>query len=226
MLITRLKACLPTTTRPRHILLNPAVFANLVLMPLDSDDIEAIAERAAHRVVQLFDRPGQGAHELLDSKALAREMSVSVDYVGPTPLPSQRASTPEVGSDDRLLGELADELADRLAGQVADQVAARLEGVSPGRREALIDAQEVARLTGRTREWVYDHQGELGAIRLGSGPKPRLGFDPAQVLAHMERVDDPAPVTMPPVAKPSRRRQRAGRTAAGAELLRIRGHES
>jgi hypothetical protein len=126
-------------------------------MTLDREDIEAIAERAADRVVQLLDRP---------------------------------------------------------------------ERFSPGRREALIDAQEVARLTGRTREWVYDHQGELGAIRLGSGPKPRLGFDPARVLAHMERVDDPAPVAMPAVAKPSRRRRRAGRTAAGAELLRVRGHES
>ncbi len=129
--------------------------------------------------------------------------------------------------DHEDIEAIADELAGRLAGQVADQVAARLEGASPGRREALIDAQEVARLTGRTREWVYDHQGELGAIRLGSGPKPRLGFDPARVLALMERVDDPTPVSTPPVAKPSRHRhQRADRTAAGAELLRVRGHES
>ena len=125
-------------------------------MKLAQDDIEAIAEQAAHRVVQLLDRP---------------------------------------------------------------------ERVSPGRREALIDAQEVARLTGRTREWVYDHQGELGAVRLGSGARPRLGFDPARVLARMERVDDPPPVSMPAVAKPSRRRQPGGRTAAGSELLRVRGHE-
>ncbi len=72
----------------------PAVFANLVLMPLDSDDIEAIAERAAHRVVQLFDRPGQGAHELLDSKALAREMSVSVDYCGADAAPQPASLNP------------------------------------------------------------------------------------------------------------------------------------
>lgn len=125
-------------------------------MTLDHDDIEAIAERAAHRVVQLLDHSERGF---------------------------------------------------------------------PGQREALIDAQEVARLTGRTREWVYDHQGELGAIRLGSGPRPRLGFDAARVLERMERVDDPAPVSSLTVAKPSRRRRRADRTAAGAELLRVRGHE-
>ena len=50
-------------------------------MTLDHEDIEAIAERAAHRVVQLLDRPERGLYELLDPKALARELSVSVDYV-------------------------------------------------------------------------------------------------------------------------------------------------
>lgn len=100
-----------------------------------------------------------------------------------------------------------------------------LEPPSPTLREALIDASEVARLTGRTRQWVYDHQGELGAIRLGSGPKPRLGFDPQRVLARMERVDDPAPLSQLALAKPNRPRRRAGRTATGAELLRVRGHE-
>jgi hypothetical protein len=50
-------------------------------MMLDSEDIEAIAERAAHRVVQMLDRPGERAHQLLEAKELARELSVSVDYV-------------------------------------------------------------------------------------------------------------------------------------------------
>ena len=50
-------------------------------MTLDHEDIEAIAERAAYRVVQMLDRPGRPAHQLLDAKELARELSVSVDYV-------------------------------------------------------------------------------------------------------------------------------------------------
>jgi hypothetical protein len=195
-------------------------------MSLDRDDIEAIAERAAHRVVQMLDRPGDRAHQLLEAKKLAQELSVSSNHARPARPQSAPVGTPGVRSDDGLLGALADELADRLADPVADQLAARLGGVSPGQRAALIDAQEVARLTGRTREWVYDHQGELGAIRLGSGPKPRLGFDPVLVLAHMERVDAPAPLAMPAVSRPSRRRRRTGRTEAGAELLRVRGHES
>lgn len=50
-------------------------------MTLDHEDIEAIAERAAHRVVQLLERPSPGANQLLDPKVLARELSVSIDYV-------------------------------------------------------------------------------------------------------------------------------------------------
>jgi hypothetical protein len=48
---------------------------------LDHEDIEAIAERAAHHVVQLLHNSSRGAHQLLDPKELARELKVSVDYV-------------------------------------------------------------------------------------------------------------------------------------------------
>ncbi len=50
-------------------------------MTLDDEDIEAIAERAAHRVVQLLDRPGPGTFQLLEPKQLARALNVSLDYV-------------------------------------------------------------------------------------------------------------------------------------------------
>ena len=50
-------------------------------MTLDHDDIEAIAERAARRVVQLLDHPAPGAYQLLDPKELARALNVSLDYV-------------------------------------------------------------------------------------------------------------------------------------------------
>lgn len=45
----------------------------------------------------------------------------------------------------------------------------------------LISATQVAAGLGVSRDWVYEHAGELGAIRLGSGRKPRLGFDPRLV---------------------------------------------
>jgi hypothetical protein len=71
---------------------------------LDHEDIDAIAERAAHRVVQLLQRPGPGPYQLLDPKELASALNVSLDY-------------------------------------------------------------------------VYAHAADLGAMRLGDGPKARLRFD-------------------------------------------------
>jgi hypothetical protein len=45
----------------------------------------------------------------------------------------------------------------------------------------LLTAAEVARRHGVDRSWVYAHADELGALRLGDGPKPRLRFDPERV---------------------------------------------
>lgn len=50
----------------------------------------------------------------------------------------------------------------------------------------LVDAVELARRLGIERSWVYTHAIELGAIKLGSGRKPRLRFDP-QVAARVLR---------------------------------------
>jgi hypothetical protein len=138
----------------------------------------------------------------------------------PTPLraaPRSRADPADY--DDAALDLLADLLVDRLA--------ARLGGLMPERVEPLVDAVEIARLFGRTRSWVYEHAGELGAVRLGSGPRPRLGFSPGRVAAHFEQASKPTPVTVPRPAQTRRtRRRRADRTASGAELLRIRGNDS
>jgi hypothetical protein len=73
-------------------------------MTLDHEDIDAIAERAAHRVMQILDQPIPGAYQLLDPKELAGMLNVSLDY-------------------------------------------------------------------------VYAHAADLGAMRLGDGPKARLRFD-------------------------------------------------
>jgi hypothetical protein len=73
-------------------------------MTLDDEDIDAIAERAAMRVVQLLGRPRVATGQLLDPRELAGTLKVSVDY-------------------------------------------------------------------------VYAHAADLGAMRLGDGPKARLRFD-------------------------------------------------
>lgn len=106
-----------------------------------------------------------------------------------------------------------DELLDRLADRLADRVLERLTPwLTPGhqRPEGLISASEVARMAGKSRWWVYDHAGDLGAVPLGSGSTPRLGFHPARVRRYLDRsVANPPPLPMPVpyYAKPRRSRQ-------------------
>jgi len=51
---------------------------------------------------------------------------------------------------------------------------------APSSRE-LVDANEIARRFGVSRAFIYDHADELGAVRLGPGPRARLRFEPAEV---------------------------------------------
>jgi hypothetical protein len=78
----------------------------------------------------------------------------------------------------------------------------------------------------KTRTWVYEHAGELGALRLGSGPRPRLAFSPARVAERLEKVERPTTAPLPEASPPRRRRQRAGRTETGAPLLHVRSVET
>jgi hypothetical protein len=42
---------------------------------------------------------------------------------------------------------------------------------------ALVDARQLSRDLGVSLDYVYAHATELGAMRLGSGPKARIRFD-------------------------------------------------
>ena len=72
---------------------------------------------------------------------------------------------------------------------------------------SLVDAAELARRLGTDRSWVYSHASELGAIRLGDGPKARLRFDPDAAALRM-RLGDEAEVEKP---RSPRRRARGAR---------------
>lgn len=75
----------------------------------------------------------------------------------------------------------------------------------------LVDATEIARRFGVSRDFVYDHADDLGAVRLGNGPKARLRFDPAKVGRALRKpTEKPAP-------QPRRRR-----TRRSSSLLPIR----
>lgn len=86
----------------------------------------------------------------------------------------------------------------------------------------LVDAAELARRFGIERSWVYSHAIELGAVKLGSGPKPRLRFDP-QIAARVLRKAGEQTAADPP----ARSGKRADRPSAGGvsevRLLPIRG---
>ena len=88
----------------------------------------------------------------------------------------------------------------------------------------LLDARGVAQHFGLSREWVYDHAAELGAIRAGSGPRPRLRFEYERVAAGIAAMRGPAPAPCEAPAAPATRRHR--RSAPAAELLPIRGRQA
>jgi hypothetical protein len=133
---------------------------------------------------------------------------------------------PANGEQSRDQANTDDDELDRLADEIADRLLLRLAGLMPTHAEPLVDAAEIARIYGKTRTWVYEHAGELGAIRLGSGPRPRLAFSPRRVAASLEKVNEPPPASQPEPAQPRRRQQRLNRTAAGAPLLHVRAQES
>lgn len=69
---------------------------------------------------------------------------------------------------------------------LAIRVAELLEQRGARRNASLVDAAEIARRFGTDRAWVYAHAAELGAVKLGTGPKARLRFDPQIVLERIE----------------------------------------
>lgn len=75
---------------------------------------------------------------------------------------------------------LAPESIEALAVRLAELL--RSDGSTPGPRseqdDDLISAAEVSRRYGVQRRWVYENREFLGAIELGTGPRPRIRFDP------------------------------------------------
>lgn len=112
-----------------------------------------------------------------------------------------------------LTSEEVEEIRRQLDEEIDAEVAAREERADA---EALIDASEMARRLGRSRDFVYDHADELGAIRYGDGPRSRLLFDPANL-----RAPSPPAVALPQESPSPRRRRRPQRSTG--KLLEVRG---
>jgi hypothetical protein len=84
----------------------------------------------------------------------------------------RRASPLDVPANGRVLTDgdveaIATATAERLAEIVT----------APSATFALVDARQLARDLDVSLDYVYSHASELGAMRLGSGPKARIRFD-------------------------------------------------
>jgi hypothetical protein len=77
--------------------------------------------------------------------------------------------------------------------------------------DGLLSAAQVATRLGVERSWVYDHAEELGVVRLGEGPRPRLRFDPAVIAERTLRRRPPDGSRTPVVPR-----------TAGVDLLPIK----
>jgi len=58
-------------------------------------------------------------------------------------------------------------------------------------RDGLWTARQVPDRYAVTRDFVYAHANELGRIRLGTDPRPRLRLDPGTVPEGWAHVDEP-----------------------------------
>ena len=124
---------------------------------------------------------------------------------------SPRPPTPALESESPCIARLHPEDVSAIAYRVA---ALLREDAQP---HGLIDAAEVARCRGVSRDWVYRHADELGVVRLGTGPRARLRFDPATARSANEgSVAAQAPAQP---AKPSGRPR--ARNGHSGELLPI-----
>jgi hypothetical protein len=77
---------------------------------------------------------------------------------------------------------MSEQSIEQLATRVAEVLLAA-GGKTAARR--IVDARGVAETYGVSRDFVYSHADELGAIRLGPGPRARLRFDLVEVAARL-----------------------------------------
>jgi hypothetical protein len=126
----------------------------------------------------------------------------------PAPLPYKAMASARIKLDPELVDA------------IARRVVELLEKKGLQKRE-LVSAAELAQLFGIERSWVYSHAIELGAVKLGGGPKPRLRFDPEVAAGALRKVGEGS------AAPPARSGERAGQPRRGegsvVPLLPVRG---
>lgn len=181
----------------------------------------SVPERATARI-GLCVGSREGRRRGLESRAFVCNSLAGHGLWGSlTPMTHRKRTQPSYGSP-RPSGPALDVASvEAVARRVVELL--RAERHSP-RERRLVDAATLAAELGVDRSWVYTHRAELGAIRLGTGSKPRLRFDvdiARESLASSTRKEPQTPQT--PVVTGGASRSRRQRLGSSADLLPIRG---
>jgi hypothetical protein len=120
--------------------------------------------------------------------------------------------------------ELSPETVDAIARRVAELLTAKPADATPD-AQRLVDAAELARRLRVTPAWVREHADELGVVRIGEGPRPRLRFAVDRAMQAYNKRSDPDR-TIPPATTSrsgvgSSRRQRRASPMSGAQTLAV-----
>ena len=104
-----------------------------------------------------------------------------------------------------------------IAEAIADVLSERglIVYAGPSASARVLSAREVSKLLGRSAPWVYAHATELGAIRMGNGPKARIGFD----LTNIEQWKRDNQIRPPEPRKPPPRRTRGTAQSRATNLI-------
>ena len=125
---------------------------------------------------------------------------------------------------DPIIALLADQIAERLAQRLGPQLAGMIQPGEPNvvapadeteSREGLWTARHVAAHYRVDVRFVYQHADELGCVRLGGGPRPRLRFDPRAVRQRWPAVGQALSVASTQRTRPK----------SGARRAKPRGYE-
>jgi hypothetical protein len=123
------------------------------------------------------------------------------------------AAEPALIAEAEIVDAIARRVVELLEGSRTRADAAR--PAEPG--GACLTVSQVAARYRVSRSWVYAHQRELGAMRLGYGPRARLRFDPKVVAEAIAAFDHSGKPVEPPATN---RRARRGVRLIEFEKLR------
>jgi hypothetical protein len=171
---------------------------------------DRLADQLAARLADLLARPDLGGRAAARDDPKPGALYDASDYTSYYTRADRSADPSAHPFADASAGRSGDPSASRSADRSARQPADRSADPAP---DALWTARRVAAHYGVTPTFVYHHADELGCLRLGAGPRPRLRFDPRTVRERWSHLGALPPVgrQRPQPRRPRRRADRAGK---------------